>query len=256
MRDILKKLSEIGVEEKAAQIYTFLLHNQDIPVYKIATGTKIPRTTVYNLLNSLESQGLVSSWKKNNVIHYSAENPDRLRQILKNKENILNEIFGDLSNMYKLDKDNPKTKIFVGVEGLKQTFEHNLDTMIKNKTKLVYSVFEADLINVLPKFFPEWRKRKNKMTEAFTYLIGPKDILKNEHYKNDGFRETRELVDSSAFGGSMNVIGDTTYFFSFKGNEPYSIIIESKIVADMLTKLFMYIWKSLEPTLPQIRKSE
>lgn len=254
MRDILKKLAEIGVEEKAAKIYTFLLQEQDIPVYKIAKSVQIPRTTTYNLLEGLEQQGLVSSWKKNNIIHYSAENPERLRHILKKKEEVLNEIFGDLSNIYQFEKDNPKTKIFVGMEGLKQTFEHLLDTMVRENVKLNYSIFEYDLTKLLPRFFPEWRARKNKRSSAFTYLIVPKRDGVHDYYESDAFRETREIAESgNPFGGSMCITGTNTYLFSFRKNEPYSIIIESKIVADMLTKLFMYIWKSLEPVSAPVK---
>ena len=253
MRDILKKLSEMGVEEKAAQIYVFLLRNRDIPVYKVATGTKIPRTTVYNLLLELESQGLVSSWKKNNVMHYSAEHPDRLKQILQHKQTILNDIYGELHDLYTVEKDHPRTKVFVGTEGLKQTFAHILDIMIRDKVKISYSVTELALMEALPRFFLEWRKVKNKKTSCFSYLIVPKGTAQQENYRSDDFRETREIPDENPFGSTMILIGSCTYFFSFKGNEPYSIIIESKIVADMLTKLFLYIWKSLEPVSAPVK---
>jgi sugar-specific transcriptional regulator TrmB len=245
MDEILQKLEEFGINEKAAKIYINLLRNQDVPVYKVATASKIPRTTVYAILEELESQGLVSSWKKNNVKYYSAENPENLKRILKNKELALNEIFGDLNSMFKLERDNPKTRVLIGVEGVKIAFEHMLDVMLQEKLKLVYAFFESQLTELFPKFFFDWRERKNKKTGATTFLLVPSGMGLHEHYKSDPFRVTREMPKTWP-GGSFAIIGSNVFFFSFKENEVYSIIIESKIVSTMFGGLFMYIWNTLE----------
>ena len=255
MDEILQKLEEFGISEKAAKIYISLLREQDVPVYKVATTSKIPRTTVYAILEELESQGLVSSWKKNNVKYYSAENPENLKRILKNKEMALNEIFGDLSGMFKLERDNPKTRVLIGVEGVKIAFEHMLEVMVQERLKLVYAFFESQLTELFPKFFFEWRARKNRKTGATTFLLVPGGLSSHEHYKSDPYRITREMPKKWP-GGSFAIIGTNIFFFSFKENEVYSIIIESKIISTMFGGLFMYIWNTLDDDMEVRNKAE
>ena len=246
MKEIVSKLAEFGLDTKSSKIYLFLLKNKDIPVYKIAKGTQMPRTTVYKLLDKMESEGIVSMWNKNNVKHYFAENPEKLKKILDKKQEALGEIFGQLKNIFSLENDNPKTSVLMGKDGVKMTFENMLEKTCLEKIKTLYVFSEPQLTELMPKFFLNWRERKNKRTDAFTQLIVPQGVSQNQNYKSDNLRETREMPNDFPFNGSVNIIGDSVYFFSFKEDEVYSIIIESSIVAGMLTQMFQYIWKTLE----------
>ncbi|MEN9921538.1 MAG: hypothetical protein RLZZ517_516 [Candidatus Parcubacteria bacterium] len=248
MSKLEANLKLFGLKEGEITTYLFLLSNRDLPAYKIATGTNIPRTTVYKHLESLEKQGLVSKWSKNSVKHFSAENPKRLEQLLNFKKEALNNILPELTSKFNNESIYPTAKLYTGKEGVKYAFEHILETIIKEKLKLVYAISEKKLTETLPKFFLDWRERKNKKTGAFTYMIVSEGTASHQHYKSDPFRETREMPQKNLLEGSLNIIGNNVYFFSFKeeGNEIYSLVIESPIVASMMTKLFLYIWKTLE----------
>ena len=119
--------------------------------------------------------------------------------------------------------------------------------MIQEKTQIVYAITEKSLTDTLPKFFVEWRNEKNRKTNATTYLIVPQGLSTDINYESDEYRVTREMPDETTVGCSFDILDSSVYFFSFKENEIYSIIIESKIIAEMLKKIFMYIWKTLEP---------
>jgi sugar-specific transcriptional regulator TrmB len=246
MTTLLQKLEALGLNQRETKIYTFLLKNKDLPAYKISTETSIPRTTVYKDLGSLEKQGLTSKWLKNGVKYYSAENPRKLKMLINKKQEILEEVFPELSNMFDTKTFYPNAKLYTGKEGVKYSFEHILETMLREKINLVYAISEKQLTEALPKFFLNWRERKNKKTPAITHLIVPKGTGSHKHYTSDDFRETREMPDKNPVGGSLDIIGNNVYFFSFKEDEIYSIIIESPIVAGMLTQLFKYIWSTLE----------
>jgi sugar-specific transcriptional regulator TrmB len=246
MRKIINNLDIFGLDQKSSKVYLFLLENKDLPAYKISKETNIPRTTVYKILDNLEKQNIVSSWNKNNVKHYSAENPERLKEIINNRTKALEEIFGDLKDLYKNDKNYPKTKVLTGKDGIKTAFNHIYETMVDQKIKRVYVFSEPQLTEALPKFFVKWREKKNKKTNAFTQMIVPSGVSKMKNYQSDNYRETREMPSSFPFDGSIDIIGDNIYFFSFKEKEVYSIIIESSIVAKFYTDMFKYIWSTLE----------
>lgn len=245
MNKIKEALVSYGLSQKEVDIYLFLLSNKDVPAYEIAKQTRIPRTTVYNLLESLESQKIISSWTKNNVKHFSAETPNRLKQIIKTKEEILLSIFPDILDMYEFDSMYPTSKLYQGKEGVKHVFENILGIIKKKKLKRLYVFSDYLLTEQLPKFFAEWRKRKNE-TEAHTYLIVPHGTPVNENYTSNDHRETRVMPESFPFEGSVDICGSHVAFFSFKKEEMYAITIDSPIIAGMLTKFFMYMWQTLE----------
>jgi len=246
MNTVKNRLKEFGLDEREIDIYLYLLKDKDIPAYKIASRTNIPRTTVYKILESLSNQGLVSQWSKNSVKHFSAENPKKLSELLENKRKALEEVLPDLLNDFNNKISSPNTKLYIGVEGIKYSFEQILEKAQKEKIKRMYVISDNKLTAILPDFFENWRKRKNQTTDSFTYLIVPSGVSSENKYGSDENRETREMKTQSSFDSSINIVGDSVYFFSFEKTNIYSISIESAVVSAILTKLFLYIWKTLE----------
>ncbi|MBU3668434.1 MAG: HTH domain-containing protein [Candidatus Taylorbacteria bacterium] len=243
--DIKQSLAQYGLTNNEIEVYIFLLSNRDIPAYEIARQTRIPRTTVYNTLEALEAQGIISSWKKNGVKHFSAESPERLSRILKQKQEILSSILPDMLNIYEHESIHPSTKIYIGKEGVKHVFENILDIVKRKNIGELFVFSDYHLTEQLPKYFNDWRKRKNK-TGAFTYLIVPPGTPKNEDYTSNQFRESRMMPDSFPFEGSVDICGSHVAFFSFREGEMYAVTVDSDIVASMLTLFFKYIWSTLE----------
>ncbi len=243
--EIKRTLIQYGLSEKEVDIYLFLLSNRDVPVYEIARQTRIPRTSVYNILEELEAQRIVSSWKKNGVKHYSPENPDRLNDILKQKQDILLKILPDIKNLYSHESVTPSTRVYIGKEGVKHVFNNILEKIRVYKHRNLYVFSDFNLTEQLPKFFSDWRKKKNA-TQAFTHLIVPPGTPRTPDYTSNEYRETRMMPDEFPFEGSIDICGSHIAFFSFKKGELYSITIDSEIIANMLTLWFKYTWKTLE----------
>lgn len=247
MKEIKSNLKVLGLDENEAEIYLFLLSHKDLPAYKIATETDIPRTTVYKTLEDMAKRGLTNSWLKNGVRHFSAESPKRLEELVRIKEDALKGIFPDLMSMFDTKAVYPAAKLYLGKEGVKQVFEILLENIQGRKLKKLYVYSDYWLTEQFPRYFHDWRIRKNK-TGAFTHLIVPPGTpINSEEYSSNEFRETRIMPKEFSFFGSVDVTGDLVAFFSFKDKEVYSILIESPIVAEMLTKLFAYIWSTLPP---------
>lgn len=245
MNTIQESLLAYGLNPKEAAIYTYLLQNRDCPAYDIAKETRIPRTTVYKTLEELQKQGIVSSWVKNGVQHFLAENPEKLRRAIKTKEQIIEQALPEMLSMFKLDSEYPSAKLYEGKEGVKQVFENILDIIKSQKVKQLYVFSDYHLTEQFPQYFSNWRKRKND-TGAFTHLIVPSDTPRNEDYTSNKLRETRVMPASLPFDGSIDICGSHVAFFSFKENQIYSVTIDSPIISEMLTKFFRYIWQTLE----------
>jgi len=76
-----KYLQEIGLGDKEAAVYAALLQVDDDSVLDLSKKTKINRTTIYPVLESLAKKGLISEVKVNAKVRYQAEPPER-REIL------------------------------------------------------------------------------------------------------------------------------------------------------------------------------
>lgn len=245
MSQIKSALETYGLDKNEASIYLFLLENQDLPAYNIAREVSIPRTTVYKTLETLIKKGLVSSWIKNGVKHFSAESPETLKRQLEERRGEIEQIMPGLMELFSTVSVHPSAKLYLGKEGVKQVFEHILDIVKTKKLKRIYAYSDHHLTEQFPKFFRSWRKRKNK-TGAFTYLIVPHNTPKNSDYLSDPNRETRFFHEQFPFNGAIDICGSFIAFFSFREKEIYSITVDSKIIADMLTQLFLYTWATLE----------
>lgn len=246
MTNLAKNLEIFGFEPREIKVYTFLLSNKDLPVYKIATEIDLPRTTVYKVLESLRKQGFVSSWIKNGVKYFSAESPERLKELAQKKQDALKEAMPEMLGLFDSKSIYPKAKLYLGKEGVKHSFEMLLENVKTNNTKIIYAYTDNMLTKQFPVFFKEWRERKNKATDAFTQLIVPFGTSMDKDYLSDDHRETRIMPKDFSFTGAIDICDGLVLFFSFREKEVYSIVIESPIVSDMLTKLFKYVWKTLE----------
>ncbi len=248
MKTILESLNNYGFRKNEALLYNHLLIHQDTPAYAISQTTGIPRTTVYKTLESMKKQGFVSSWIKNGVKHFSVESPENLHRYLKDKERSIEHIMPEMLNLFNLRTLPPSAKMYEGKEGVKQVFEQILEVIKKQRLKRIHVFSDSLITEQIPEYYREWRERKNKIG-TFTQLIVPYGTSTNEDFKSYDSRETRMMPESFPFeGGGVDIIGTFVVFFSFRDNQIYAITVDAPIIADMMTKFFMYIWSTLERT--------
>ena len=156
--NLQKILQELGLEEKEAKVYLELLKLNETTATKISEKTNLDRTLMYQLTNKLIEKGLVSYIIKNNVKYFSAVNPEKLVQDLKEKEKQLQKAMPELLNLKKSKEEETKVEIFKGEEGLK--------TVLKDiiRTKKDYIVFgeESQFQEILPIFVYQFINQLSK----------------------------------------------------------------------------------------------
>lgn len=243
-RHTIQSLVEYGLSEREATIYTYLLQKLEAPVFDIATSTKTPRTTTYSTLELLKRKGLLSSFRKNNVLFYTPANPNKLLQHLKHKEEVITEILPALQDLVNKNPHKPEIQLFPGVDGLKFVLEDVLATCAKHNIASIYAAAHPELLDALPRYFPEWVKRRAAQ-QVFTHLIIPDSVRHRKEYYSGYYRETRFLPGNFPFQCSMDIYGHKLAFFSIKGSEIYSVIIESPTISEMFKQFFLFTWEML-----------
>lgn len=244
MNNTLDALKEFGLDKNQASVYLALLSNQDSPAYKISQVTNIPRTTVYKALEALKHLNLASSWIKNGVKHFSAENPEFLRAELKRKEEKIKNVLPELLDVFNLRASQPSAKLYEGKAGLEKVFDEILRIAEDRKVKRIIGITDRNITEQIPEYYSKWKAKKNRLGIS-SQLIVPQGTPMDENYKSYELRETRILPESLVFEGGLDIVGSFIAFFSFKNGQLYAVTIDSPIIANIIMSLFNYMWVDL-----------
>jgi sugar-specific transcriptional regulator TrmB len=243
--NILKSLIDFGLSERESKIYFYLLKNFESTVFNISKNVNIPRTTTYSILRTLENKQLAAHTKKNNVIYYEATSTNRLFDILKEKQNILENIIPNIKSLIIQEKDTPDVKLFLGIEGVKAVYNDALEIMKKENIKQIYSTSELEASEQLhlPTFFKKWLEERQKFGIKNKMIIPFNPNLKDYIQENE-WREIKYIPTKYLFNCTSMIYSNKIALFSLT-KEPYCMVLESKEIVKMFKQLFLFAWDHL-----------
>ena len=117
---ISETLSEIGLSPSESKIYLSLVTGGPSPATDISKETGIHRANVYSTLHRLSRKGLVTSSKLDRHVLFSANDPDMLLAMLKEKEDSLRLIIPQLVMQSSLN-DSLDIEVISGLSGTVNT---------------------------------------------------------------------------------------------------------------------------------------
>lgn len=121
-------LIRLGLEERESKIYLALLELGESTVLPIARLSGIQRTYCYDILASLQEQGLVSHLEKNGRRRYVAEPPETLERLIKSRLTDLQEALPELKSLHNRAPGKPRVRYYEGRDGLITIYEELLQT--------------------------------------------------------------------------------------------------------------------------------
>ena len=131
---LAEKIRKAGFSEKEALIYTYLLSSGGAYPSKIATETKLNRTTVYKVLEILAVRGLVTELEKKNKLFYQAEKPVNLERyahsrVTKAKRELegVQKVIPLIEGLYSNSPNKPIVRFFEGEEGVLAVYQDHVD---------------------------------------------------------------------------------------------------------------------------------
>lgn len=244
-------LVQFGLTRNESLVYVSLVKLIEATAYTVSKETKIPKTTVYEILESLKDKGFVSKSRVNNASYYTAESANRFLTNANEKVNIAKLIIPELENVKHLNKDEPSVKFYTGEEGVKRAFDDVLVTLKESGEKMMYAVADRDMKDFVPTFFSKWLEKREKLG-VFTKLLTHEDekrlLREPEIFNNNELRETRLIPREYIFSTSMDIYANKVTIFSHKDQTPHAVIIESEYIAETLKKFFEFMWKFAEIT--------
>jgi len=232
---MLSDLEKIGLTKNEAKIYLCLLNNGLVSAGNILKQTRMHRTTVYNILSRLKEKGLVSSITKEKKSFFSAADPERLRIMTEEKNQVLKQIIPKLRKIKANETSESEVQYFTGFEGLKTVYN---DILNKKKNYVGYGSrpkIEKSLRYYLKHFIRE--KIKLGIKSKLIYNERSKFILRSKA------SEIRFLQEKYSSPVSTRIYADKVAIMILTTHEPFAILIKNKPLADDYRKRFQYLWK-------------
>jgi len=247
-------LYKLGFSDKSAKVYLSLLQLGPSSVRNIAEKSGLNRGSAYEALKWLQEEGVIAYYKKDSKHHFVAENPEKLHELVRRRNQELARVDSDLLKvvpelqaLHDKGGERPVARYF-GQSDLKDILEDVLVTCEQSEEKsyLVYST--EGIREYLYKDFPTFsdvRIAKGIMVKVIA--IGGGGELR-------GFDQRKWFdVHRTSAPGLYNAVptyiimypGKTAYISLNTKGEPIGVVIENEGVAGTQRLIFDEIWRRL-----------
>lgn len=248
---LIETLKKIGFSDKEAQVYLQLIHLGPQSASVLSRHTKINRTTIYDILESLQERGIAQSIKKSGSTLFSALHPSELIRFLEREktemirkierqQETVEKALPELISLEGNKTSKPKVTFYEGEKGVREAYE---DTLNSENEILAYANVE-EMHKGLPHFFPEYYHRRAIEKEIHIKAIMPNNEASLERAQHDK-EENRESIlipkEEYPFTPEINIYNNKVLITSWR--EEMAIMIESKEIADFHRKMHKLCWE-------------
>lgn len=244
--EIKQFLAQFDLIGKKADVYLAVLELGSGTVIEIARKSEIKRTTVYDILMELEKSGLIYQTTKVNKRLFVAEDPEKLKKKLEEKERVLSEMLPQLRSLYNIKGIKPKIKFYEGKEGLRQVYADTL-----NYGGEILAFASEDVVKVLGMDWANDYLAKRVKKEIRVRIILPKTEMIERDFNPLDQKQLRasKLVSAKKYPFSIeiNIYGHQKIAL-MSSREEMGIIIEGAEIYNTLKLIFELLWD----TLPEI----
>ena len=242
--NIQESLRQLGLSERESKVYQELLKIGPTTITNIIKSTGIPSSKIYNILERLMQKGLATQIIVKGKREFHPASPDKLFSLIKEKENIINEILPSLQALYEKTNEETIAEIYKGKERAKAIFE---DILKEGKNWLSIGASAKSEV-VLPYYMDNFYKRMySKRIDLKSLFTNNEETLKLKSklgkYKNIEIRflpkEIKNLMSVFIYSDRIAIILITS---DIEIN-PIIILIKSKESADSYRDYFNWLWK-------------
>lgn len=233
-------LQNYGLSEKQAKVYLACLELGSSSVQKIARQAGLARSTVYELLETLRLRGLVSTFMRKHIRHFSAQELVQIVKLAERQVETLKNALPQLEALIGTSRVRPTIRFYQGKEQMKVILEEVLD---EAEEMLSFSSAE-DLFRELGDYFYEFVKRRlEKKIPARVLLPESNKARERQERGPKELRTVKILPPTYNFHGQTIIWKSKIAMFSFV-KDFTAIVIESQELAEMQRALFEYLWDS------------
>ncbi|MDP2926507.1 MAG: helix-turn-helix domain-containing protein [Nanoarchaeota archaeon] len=224
-------LKSLGLSDKEIKIYLASLQLGSNLVQKIANFAGLNRTSAYDLLKSLEQKGFVSYTIQSGKKFYQAAQPNKLIEIIKEREILIEKILPELNSLSASVVTRPNVEVYTGKEGIKSIFEN----ILQESKSFSCIASKEQLLKLFEYYFPHFVNRRKKKNIKVRIISETQPFDKTAPYKliNKKIKTATWLYD-----GKIAMV-------SLEDKEPIGILINEKNFYETHKMMFDLLWDSL-----------
>lgn len=240
--EIEETLKEIGLADEEIKVYLAMLKTGSNLASKISVETKINRSHVYQLLERLISKGFVSYVIKENRKYFSAVNPEKIIEIIKEKEQKLKNILPNLLTLASFEKEKPIVEIFEGKAGIKTI----LNDILKTKKEWLAFGSSGKGQEVLSFYAEHWEKEREKLKIILRGILDSSEsgLKRGKEIAKRKYTKIKYVKESYSNPSSTWIYGDKLAFIIWGKEHSFAIRIISKEITNNFKKHFEVLWKN------------
>jgi len=237
-------LEELGLSPNEAKIYIALIEIGDSSVPQISVKTGIHKRNIYDTIPRLLQKGLIYQIAESKESRYAGVEPNKLSDLIWEKESRLNSILPSLKQQFKKTTTNEAVYIYKGVEG----FKNYLRDILKIGEDVYFigakgGWFDKDLQTFIKKFLKQAKNKGIKYYHIFDNSVkeqAPELLpLLGRPYKF--------LPPKYSTSGAIDIFGDHIVTFSGLNVKDITddvtlVVIINKELADCYRTWFKFIW--------------
>lgn len=234
-------LIELGLTEAEAKVYMSLLGLGSTLVGPVIKKTGLHRATTYETLQRLIEKGLASFLVKGKKKYFEASAPERLLDVLKEKEEHFLQILPMLSTKKNATEEAQGVTVYSGLKGLRTVFDGLLEEL---KNKGTYFDFGVSGLfrEKMPAYWDLWQKQKKKFgIKSF--------VIFNESLKKTNPKLLVDYIGKKKFHPETFPSFTDTIIFNDKvaliiwtATPPLAIVVKNKENADSYKNQFKILW--------------
>lgn len=240
-------LKSIGLSDKEVKVYLSCLKLGSATVNQISKEAGTFRTYTYDILKSLAEDGMVHHIVKEKKQFFEPSAPERIVEILREKEDKIKEVLPELKNMNKSLTEKPSIEFYEGLAGVNLLHDLILCEVPKEIRVFGNPEQHSEIMKFyLPRFV---RTRIKKKIKARVIIKDSK--MGREWMKG---KEKKELRETRFFSLQPKEFPAVTYMWN---NKIAYFTVEKKIIAILiknegLAKSHRVIFENLWETAKKI----
>ncbi len=246
---IERVLIDNGFTEKEAKVYLTVLEAGEIPVARIATKTQLKRTTVYSIVEELQTRSILSIQKRRGVQYVSALSPQVLVDRFLQAASTAKDVLPSLIEMAYSSPLKPRVRFLEGIDGIKAILQE-VNTVSKAEPGMIFT----DYAQMPKEIFALIRKtvKIRKTENNFLHILVPNNGRNLEvQSEEDKFHYAEHRIADfpiKSFPLELTLFDNTKVgFLSFEKNELFGVVIDSKAIYLTLKNLFLLVWAHAKP---------
>lgn len=238
---IQETLEKIGFTGNEVKVYLALIDLGTSLAGEIAKKAKLHRRPTYDALNRLIGKGLVSYTIKSGKRVFKPIHPERIREIVKERESEIQKILPEIEKRLETKKPEIFAEIYEGVEGLKSVME----MILKERKEWLTIGSTGKAPSVLPYYLEQFAKKRVKLGIRRKVLIV--DTKEGREYyrilKKQNLTQVKFLPKEIQQPQTIWVFGNKVAIILVSLEYPAVFLIDNKEIAHSYREYFNVLWK-------------